>query len=169
MNDDQRRQYLKEEYQILQGQYEDFDRRSLTIKGWVSAASIAGMALGFDSSKNPHGEAWLAIAVIAGCVWFLEGCWKMFQYAIGDRIRIIEAYFRDEPDILIKNPAPFQIYHWWFRSFAYDEPVYEYERKYRPKPHFRRLAAAMSQPFVFVPYLPIILICIAFAIRALRS
>lgn len=165
MDEDKRRGYLKDEYQILQSQYEDFDRRSLTIKGWVSAATIAAIALGVDKSKNPHGEIWLLIAIVTACVWYLEARWKMFQYALSDRIRIIEAYFRDEPNILIKNPDPFQIYNWWFLSYAKDEPIYEYEKKYRPQTHTLRLWAAMRQSFVFVPYLPIILISLALFIR----
>jgi hypothetical protein len=160
MNEEQRRDCLREEYQILQRQYEDFDQRSLTIKGWISAAAIAAIALGADKGRNPHGEIWLAIAAIAACVWYLEGRWKTFQYAMRNRIRIIEAYFRDDPDILIKNPAPFQIYHWWFRSYANDEPIYEYEKQSRPKRYWIRLWVAMKQQFVFVPYAPIILVCI---------
>src|ERR1700761_1584350 len=112
MSSEEKLQYLKDEYLKLQDQYEDYDRRSLTIKGWISAAAVAGMALGLDHAKNPHGEIWLVIAVIAACIWYLEGRWKMFQYGLRDRIRMIEAFFRDDPDILFKNPPPFQIYYW---------------------------------------------------------
>ena len=45
LTDDQRRNYLKEEYLFLQSQYEDYDKRSLQIKGWVSTGAAAGIAL----------------------------------------------------------------------------------------------------------------------------
>ena len=47
--DDQRRGYLRDEYLFLQGQYEDYDKRSLTIKGWVSTGAIAALALAFKA------------------------------------------------------------------------------------------------------------------------
>jgi len=54
MNNDQREQFLKDEYLKLQDQYEDYDRRALMIKGWVGAGAIAAVALvpmhrGYDS------------------------------------------------------------------------------------------------------------------------
>lgn len=92
MPEDSKRDDLKEEYKILQGQYEDFDRRSLQIKGWIAAAAVAGVALGLDPAKNQHGILWVVVAVIAASIWYIEGEWKVFQYALADRIRIIEAF-----------------------------------------------------------------------------
>nr|VFK13444.1 MAG: hypothetical protein BECKLFY1418C_GA0070996_100343 [Candidatus Kentron sp. LFY] len=46
------RDYLKEEYFKLQDQYEDYDRRALSIKGWIGAGATAGIAIGFDSEKS---------------------------------------------------------------------------------------------------------------------
>lgn len=83
----------------------------------------------------------------------------MFQYAIGDRIRIIEAHFRGDAEILFKNPKPFQIYHWWFRSFSKDEPIYSYEQKFRPRTKMRRYREAVRQVFVHLPYSLIIIQC----------
>jgi hypothetical protein len=160
MDTDQKQSYLKDEYLKLQDMYEAYDSRSLTIKGWLSAAAIAGMALGFDGDKNPHGIIWILIAAISACIWYLEGRWKLFQYGLRDRIRVIEAYFRNDPDVLLKDPLPFQTYHWWFQSHRHDTPIFEYEKNIRPRPFGRRLFWAMAQDFVFVPYLPIIIICV---------
>jgi hypothetical protein len=164
MSEDPKQQFLRDEYQLLQHQYEDFDQRSLTIKGWIAAASIAAFAFGrgTDDTKHPPKEIWLIVSTIVACVWYLEGQWKMFQYAFRDRIRILEANFRNDPDVLIKGPPPFQIYNWWFRSHAHDEPMFEYEKTFRPRTYWIRLARALWQGFVFVPYLPIILICLCF-------
>ena len=90
----------------------------------------------------------------------------MFQYALSDRIRIIEAYFRNDPEILVKEPFPFQIYHWWFLSYVIDEPIFEYEKKSRPQSHYTRLWKAMKQRFVLIPYVPIILICLILVARS---
>jgi hypothetical protein len=35
------RGYLKDEYLLLQDQYEDFDRRTLTIKSWIGTGAFA--------------------------------------------------------------------------------------------------------------------------------
>jgi hypothetical protein len=137
MTENERRNYLKDEYLLLQNQYEDYDKRSLTIKGWVSAGAAAALALAPNSSFMVVGLFLpISVAVIVAAIWWLEAYWKVFQYALNDRIRMIEAYFRNEPDILIKDPGiPFQTYNWWYKSYQKDEPIYEYERtKIRPRP-----------------------------------
>jgi hypothetical protein len=157
----QRRGFLKDEYLFLQAQYEDYDRRSLTIKSWVSTAAVTALALAFNSSYH-QGSIAIAImvAIAVGVVWYLEAYWKLFQYALSDRIRIIEAYFRDEREILVKGPPdPFQIYHWWYRSYAYDKPIFEYEKKTRPRSHAHRLRRAAFQRFVMLPHLPLLIFC----------
>ena len=155
-----KRDYLKEEYLKLQDQYEDYDRRALQIKGWIGAGALAGIAIGFDQQKSGSGLIWILIAVLSGCFWYLEAKWKVFQYAIADRIRIIEAYFRGENDLLINKLEPLQIYHWWFKSYKEDTPIYEYERAFRPKPLGQRIKKAAFHDFVMLPYLLIILICL---------
>lgn len=169
ISEDLRRSYLRDEYLFLQAQYEDYDKRSLTIKGWVSGGAATALALGFNASIKPAAVVPVIVAVIIAVVWFLEACWKVFQYALADRIRIIEAYFRNDPDILFKDPAPFQTYHWWFRSYSQDQPIYAYERTggfwSRPKPLSVRLLKAAFQTFVCLPYLPILVLCVlSFAI-----
>ena len=152
---------LKDEYLFLQGQYEDYDKRSITIKGWVSSGAIAALALGITSDAKFSFAIPLLTAVIVGMVWYLEAHWKLFQYALSDRIRILEAHFRGDKEILIKNPKPFQIYHWWFRSYSDDEPIYEYERRYgRPRTRRQRLISTAFQRFVVIPYLPIIVLAL---------
>lgn len=151
--------FLKDEYLKLQDQYEDYDRRALQIKGWISAASVAGFALGIDAGKNVEPRTLIVIALIALCFWYLEAVWKTFQYAISDRIRIIEAHFRNDKDILFQDPVPFQIYHWWYHSYANDEPIYLYEKASRPTSQRRRFWNAASQSFVHLPYSLIIGIC----------
>ena len=71
----------------------------------------------------------------------------------------IEAYFRNDPDVLIKNPDPFQIYHYWFKSYSRDEPIFDYERISRPKSHSVRLRKVAFQRFVYLPYVPILVLC----------
>ncbi|WP_347114828.1 hypothetical protein AAHB66_00390 [Leclercia sp. S52] len=157
---DQNDNFLKDEYLKLQDQYEDYDRRALIIKGWIGAGAVAGFALGTNSDKHVTSITLFAIASIALCFWYLEAKWKTFQYAIADRIRIIEAHFRQESDVLIKEPKPLQIYHWWYKSYLNNEPIYEYENASRPLSKWRRLKNAAFQDFVHLPYSLIIGLCI---------
>ena len=77
-----------------------------------------------------------------------------------DRIRLIEAYFRGEDDVLYKHLPPLQIYQWWYKSYSKDEPIYPYEKAYRPRSNLLRLFQAGVQDFVMLPYSLIILVCI---------
>jgi len=160
---EQRHNYLRDEYLFLQQQYEDYDKRSLTIKSWVSSGAAAALALAFNASSM---FVTVIVAIIVLVTWYLEAYWKLFQYALADRIRIIEAYFRNDPDVLFKNPDPFQTYHWWFKSYKKDEPIYGYEKtapgnQKRPRSHRSRLIQAAFQRFVYLPYLPIVVLCFA--------
>jgi hypothetical protein len=158
LDDKEHRSFLKDEYLLLQNQYEDYDRRSLTIKGWVGSGAAAALALAFNSSYRLALLIPIFVIVIAAVFWYLEAYWKVFQYSLADRIRVIEAFFRDDPDILIRHPAPFQAYHFWFESFAKDEPIYEYEKSYRPKPLGFRLREAAFQSFVMALYVSVIVL-----------
>jgi len=161
------RDYLKEEYFKLQDQHEDYDRRALQIKGWVGAGAIAGIAIGFDPQKSGIGLIWIFIAILSGCFWYLEAKWKVFQYAIADRIRMIEAYFRGDDKILISNLKPLQIYNWWYKSYSKDTPIYKYEKKYRPQSLRLRIKKAALHDYVMLPYLLIILICLGMLVFGL--
>jgi hypothetical protein len=174
-----RRELLKEEYFFLQGQYEDFDRRSLSIKGWISGGAAAALALGVNGTGDSPRYVAIIIIAITASVWWLEVTWKLFQGALRDRIRLIEAYFRSDEDIFDKRPSPLQIYHAWFRSFRHDDAIYPYEMQpdqgnkdprrswlkrlqdrleTRPRSNVWRVARVAFQPFVMLPYAVIILI-----------
>lgn len=156
LDEREHRSFLKDEYLLLQNQYEDYDRRSLTIKGWVGSGAAAALALAFNSSYRAALLIPVFVALIAAVFWYLEAYWKVFQYSLADRIRVIEAYFRDDADILVPHPAPFQAYNFWYESFAKDEPIYEYEKSYRPKSLGSRLREAAFQSFVMALYTCII-------------
>jgi hypothetical protein len=97
---------LKAEYTILQGQYEAFDARALTIKSW-SAPLIAG---GVGVGLKEHSDALIIATIIAAhCLWLIEAIWKSFQYCHTDRIKLIEAWFRGEN----REIVPFQIFSAW--------------------------------------------------------
>ena len=152
--------YLKEEYFKLQDQYEDFDRRALQIKGWIGAGAIAGMAIGFDSGKSGDGAIWVLIAIMAGCFWYLEAKWKVFQYSLAGRIRMIEALFRGDEGILIEETKPLQMYCWWFESYREGIPIYPCEKGKRPEKEKISLREAAFQGFVMMPYALIVVICV---------
>jgi hypothetical protein len=160
LTDQELRGFLKDEYLLLQDEYEDFDRRTLTIKGWIGTGAFAALALAFNSSSKHAYIFPILIAILASIFWYLEAYWKLFQQATADRIRIIEAYFREDPDVFEKSPAPFQAFHRFSLSYKPDEPIYEYETKEkgRPRPMSRRLGALAKQGFVCQPYLTIILL-----------
>ena len=118
MTPEQRLQFLRDEYLLLQGHYEDFDRRTLTIKGWVSAGAFAAVALGLEKATAPGSALWIAIAVMAACFWFLEWRWKTFQVALDPRLLHIEALFRgDRAAAEARGEVPFQTFDWFVRAF----------------------------------------------------
>jgi hypothetical protein len=158
LDEKEKRGFLRDEYLLLQSQYEDFDRRSLTIKGWAATGAIAGLALGFNGSTKFPSVVPIYVAIIAIVFWSIEASWKVFQYALNDRIRIIEAYFRGEQEILLKfkDPMPFQIYHSWFKAFNKDRPIYKYEETKRPRSKMIRFARAARHPSVCLLYLVIV-------------
>lgn len=158
LNDNEKATFLKDEWLFLQNTYEDFDRRSLTIKGWVGGASIAGLSISFGTTIKYAIFIPMIVAIMSLVFWYLESYWKLFQYAFADRIRIIEAYFRSDEDILVKNPEPFQAYNWWYRTYSNDKPIYSYELARRPKTRRQRVIRSAFQRFVCLPYLIIIIL-----------
>lgn len=124
INEAERRAFLKDEYLLLQGQYEDFDRRSITIKGWVATASTVGFGTALAQDQQVFSICILVIvAILSAIIWYLESHWKFFQYAFQARIIEIEAYFCDEFDcsnakyICTNPPKPFQVYASWKNSY----------------------------------------------------
>jgi hypothetical protein len=134
----------------------------LMIKSWVTGGVTAALGLAFSSSYKAVLFVLVIVGVIVAVIWYLEAYWKLFQHALADRIRMIEAYFRSDQKILIKDMSPFQIYHWWYLTYSKDEPIYEYERttNRRPKSHSERLWKAARHYYVCLPYLPILALCV---------
>ena len=132
------REELKVEYTTLQSQYEAFDGRALLIKSWSAPLLAGGVGLGAEK----HSVALIVTLIGASlCLWILEAIWKTFQYCYTDRIKLIEAWFREPPS---QEVAPFQIFTAW---------VELWHRYYRnPKSWI----PIVLQPFVWIPYLPIV-------------
>ena len=146
--DDQVRGFLKDEYFKLQDQYEDFDRRSLMIKGWVSAGAAIALVAGMSGERSFAPQQWLVIAILVACFWFLEARWKQFQYATRGRIVELEAFFRNEGG---PQPKPLQIYQRWFATYR------------DPKTRVALWRCAF-QDFVMLPYVLIVAICVVAAV-----
>ena len=134
-----RRKELATEYAMLQTHYEAYDGRALTIKSWGTGLLAGGLGLGF---KDQSVGFLAATALGAACLWALEAFWKSFQYSNADRIRRLESAFRDDED----DFPPFQIFTSWGENW---------QRQFRNQP--RAFLPILGYPFVFLPYLPIIL------------
>lgn len=130
---------LRDEWLLLQKQYEDFDQRALTLKGLSTPLLGAGYAAGV---KDGAETIVLATMMVAACLWALETMWKMFQYSLTDRIKALEDYFRD-PDSC-QDYKPFQVFTSWGQSFARDKMNWYLWRE-------RSLL-----PFVMLPYAPML-------------
>jgi hypothetical protein len=114
MDESESQSLLKDEYLLIQNQYEDYDRRALTIKGWIGGGATALLALSITTSSQLAFIIPIFVATIAIVFWYLETKWKMFQYAHRERLTLIEAYFRGEHQKL----HPFQIYTAWFPAYS---------------------------------------------------
>ena len=139
MNDSLRDE-LKAEYTILQSQYEAFDGRALMIKSWSAPLLAGGVGLGVN---NKSIALIVALIVAAISLWVLEAIWKSFQYCYTDRIKLIEAWFREQRS---QEISPFQIFTSWGEVW---------HRYYR---YPNSLISIVQQPFVWMPYLPIIVV-----------
>lgn len=83
--------FLKDEYLLIQKQYEDFDTRIMTINGRSATIGLAALGAGFQHTKY----LWLFEAGIGIIFWVLEAISKSFQYNYADRIQLLEEKFRD--------------------------------------------------------------------------
>ncbi len=138
---------LKAEYLLIQGQYEAFDQRALSMKALATPLLGAGIAFGV---KEDSSAVLLATILVAGSLWLLEAIWKGFQYSLTDRIKLLEAWFRgdtriDDRDIREDEP-PFQIYTAWGEVYARERLCY--------------ILSRMMAPFVCLPYAIVIIVCI---------
>jgi hypothetical protein len=111
MNEDQKDEFLKDEYLLLQGFYEDFDHRALTIKGWSVTVAVAGLAVGFEKSSP---AIWALAGIAAAMFWIIDGKWRMSQYANHKRIKEIEAHFRNKSGSGI---VPLQAFERWWSGY----------------------------------------------------
>jgi len=147
------RDELRAEYTILQTQYEAFDGRALMIKSWSAPLLAGGVGLGVN---NRSVAIIVALIVAAICLWVLEAIWKAFQYCYTDRIKLIEAWFRDQRS---QEIPPFQIFTAWGELW---HRYYQYPKSLIP---------IVQQPFVWMPYLPIIVIgiCAIFYVALAKS
>ena len=102
-----RREELRAEYILIQGQYEGFDQRAISLKSLSTPLLGTGLAFGF---KELSITILLSTVLVALCLWVLEAVWKTFQYSYNDRIDLIEMWFRGE---IPGDPAPFQIFSAW--------------------------------------------------------
>lgn len=132
---------LKAEYLLIQGQYEAFDQRALSMKALAAPLLGAGLAVAI---KDDSHLLLIATMLVALTLWVLESIWKGFQYCLTDRIIALEAWFRGEGT---EEMAPFQIYTAWGE-------VYRRERLWY-------IATRMWAPFVALPYAVVIGVCIA--------
>jgi len=143
---------LKAEYLLIQGQYEDFDKRALSLKALATPLLGAGIAVGI---KDPSSAVLAATVGVALTLWLLETIWKSFQYSFVPRIEALEAWFRGEgaEDAI----QPFQIYTQWGKSWSGTLSRYE------------SMLRVWWQPFVALPYLIIVLFGLAAIYRALHG
>jgi len=129
-------QRLADEYKMLMAIWDDFDRRALSIKGWMAGGSAAAIIASASSSMP-----WLAKAIVLDVVlfsiWYLEGTWKVFQHSFGPRINAIEDHFAG----LYRLKHPFQSLDW-------SESV----KQMRDMPS---VWSEMCLPFVKLPYQPL--------------
>jgi hypothetical protein len=134
------RDELREEWLLLQKTYEEFDARALGLKGLATPLLGAGYAAG---AENGSTAILVATMVVAACLWALETIWKTFQYGFAERIRALEAYFR-EPEACA-DYKPYQVFYAWTRA---------YDAAKGDAGHWWRMA---TRPFVLLPYAPMLL------------
>ncbi|PSJ39464.1 hypothetical protein [Allosphingosinicella deserti] len=136
---------LRAEYLLIQAQYEAYDQRALTLKGFATPLLGAGLAVGVGGEDS---LVLLGTAFVAAALWLLEAMWKSFQYCFAARIEAIEAWYLGEGD---EHFPPFQIFTEWGRAWR------SHYRTWRALPPILRLG------FVALPYA----VVIAFSLLAI--
>lgn len=127
---------LRAEYVLIQGMYEAFDQRALSLKALATPLLGAAIAVGF---KEDSPSILAAALLVSLSLWLLEAIWKLFQYCLVERIELLESWFRGEGD---DDLAPFQIYAFWGAAWDLHSS------------NLSSLVLIMRKPFVFLPYLP---------------
>jgi len=111
MNDDKRAELLKDEYIMLQKQYDDIDAKGLTIKNW--AITVALTIVGASIVYNNKNLLWLGIAASL-IFWYLEGYWRGLSHFFAIRIQKIETAFLGDA---WKKENPLQVYSAWDEEY----------------------------------------------------
>jgi uncharacterized membrane protein len=103
--------FLREEYFHLQKSVDDYDQRTLTMKGWSVTASLAAVGAAF-TQKAP--SLLLMASTSALLFWVIEAIWKSFQQAYYPRIRAIEDFMHGAGSEKFSSPG---ISHSWSASW----------------------------------------------------
>ena len=110
MNSEQRAEFLKDEYIMLQQFYEDIDEKGLTIKSWSITVALAAVGAGIVYQK----EVLLAGFFAALVFWYLEAYWRGLSHFFAARIKNIERAFQTKE---WKDEAPLQVYATWTEEY----------------------------------------------------
>ncbi len=106
------REFLRDEYLLLQRIFEDLDGRFIQLK--VVSATVGGVAIGwgFSGTAGPKFRiaAWIVAVVLGFTFFFLEEVWKRIQHKHGARIVEIEKAFANAS---FERIRPFQIWASW--------------------------------------------------------
>lgn len=133
-----RLEFIKDEYIMLQGFYEDIDERCITIKGWSITVGLAALGAGFAYNNT----LFLGAALSGLLFWYLEGYYRGLSYYFSERIQEIEAHIRKKAwDELV----PLQVYYKWGKVFEEKgSQTWRYMRK-RPNtlPHLVLVGAGV--------------------------
>lgn len=89
------------EWMILHGDIEKYEKFSLVIKLVSVLASVFSMAF--------IANGWIAVAVIL-VLWLQDGIWKTFQKRLETRVVFIEQKLKNKPD---EDNMAFQLYSQW--------------------------------------------------------
>ncbi|HET9910846.1 MAG TPA: hypothetical protein VFQ13_03095 [Anaerolineales bacterium] len=110
MNIEQRAEFLKDEYIMLQQFYEDIDEKGLTIKNWAITVALAAIGTGIVYRREV-----LLVSFFASLVfWYLEAHWRGLSHFFSARIKVIEAAFQTKE---WKEEAPLQVYATWEEEY----------------------------------------------------
>ena len=131
------RELLKSEYLHLHRIIVDFDGRAISIKAWSVSFSLVALVGAFASHAAP---VLLIGSLSAALFWLVEGYWKTFQNAHYERMRLIEATFRDSKRILV----PLQINTSWIRQWRSNRS--------------QRLSQVMAWPYVALPHALVVIL-----------
>ncbi len=110
MNPEQRAEFLKDEYVMLQQFYEDIDERGLTIKSWAITVALAAIGTGIVYRKEV-----LLVGFFTSLVfWYLEAHWRGLSHFFSTRIKNIESAFQTAR---VEDEVPLQVYSTWEKEY----------------------------------------------------